>query len=1161
MKKDVGVSIARVPRPFHLRRRWLVLGAVILLAGGAAVGVLIARPWAVAVTSEPPTIWEEITSGIVDGKVPKQVAVEAFSYLFRVPIPGVTVPAGRDDSDAPTSGSGALSWVQGDWAELTPDQQAVITRFITPGPNDTIVHFDASAEAAPTLIPVAKAGQSMGILAADNPIVDAIEADLSADLKHLGPKLGISTISKGLPGTSLIPALNDVTIDVSDLSGGNVLMETNSEYYLGLYSPCNVTVYRNAWSGAPLSGGKVSDKLHVLLTHEAVHCYQNVIWGNNATQHAIPSWIKEGTAEWLAGNDTGIVEPSLPSDWRDGYFAHPEMDLIDRSYDAVGYFALLDHLGRNLWSLMAPAWRAAAAASSNPSDASHAFIAVLDGDASDVRDAWAPSLVRRDDWSDPWVAYGFGLAADDQVKLHPIDATSTRATYELNSRSNAVDQVQSSSGEIVTVNTTGLLSAHDDSGDMVLSSQSERFCTVAACVCKPGTARAGEDLAQQHMRLPFILAFNAPEGGSSYLVTALKLDDECGKAPPSPPGSGSGSGGSAGLGSGASPCSGGCAGDNGDPHLMTIDQHRYDFQAAGEFTLLRSPDGSLEIQGRQEAWQGSDHLAINTAIAARVGTHRIGIYVDGDLVQVRVDGTLTKVGQPLDLGSGGRIVPYSLGYEVDFPDGTTLWAMSTGQWGINAQIRPSLALRGDGTGILGLVPPAGMMVPELPDGSGLPVPADAHAGFLELNQTFANAWRVTAASSLFDYAPDTSTASFTNEDFPSEATSVTLADLPAASLASAQQACAAITDPALHDQCLFDVATTGQAGFSNLYQVTQAFDAGGSTALDSPAPSASAAPIVAPSPAAGVTELLPDIQGLAGQALGPDGTLYLSVQLPDNSYIVVAADPQLGRIDKQVPANGGGQVAVVGGSVWVSEKAAGACTIVRLDPTDLATQATIPIPCFFGTPTFASLGQSIWFVDPTSMDINLGGAVLRQLDASTNQPTAVSAPITYGGGTLHPGIGSIFYDYSQDTLFMAAGETAFESLGHIDLPVAGTGRGVWSETSDVTSAVLTGPSGVVATVPIGGQLVGADDQAVYTAGGPGSGSTDSLWRYPADGSAPAQVVATGAQVPTAVNAADLGYFDDSPLLIGQHAAVKLWLPTSRTNRLNDALDLKWIALP
>jgi hypothetical protein len=91
-------------------------------------------------------------------------------------------------------------------------------------------------------------------------------------------------------------------------------------------------------------------------------------------------------------------------------------------------------------------------------------------------------------------------------------------------------------------------------------------------------------------------------------------------------------------------------------------------------------------------------------------------------------------------------------------------------------------------------------------------------------------------------------------------------------------------------------------------------------------------------------------------------------------------------------------------------------------------------------------------------------------------------------------------------------------------------------------------------------MIGADDQAVYTAGGPGSAGTDTLWRYPADGSAPSQI-ATGSKVGTALNTADLGYFDDWPFLIGPHAAVKLWLPTSRTDHLNDALDLQWIALP
>ena len=38
--------------------------------------------------------------------------------------------------------------------------------------------------------------------------------------------------------------------------------------------------------------------------------------------------------------------------------------------------------------------------------------------------------------------------------------------------------------------------------------------------------------------------------------------------------------------------------DNGDPHIRTVDGKYYDFQAVGEFTLLRDTEG-LEIQVRQ----------------------------------------------------------------------------------------------------------------------------------------------------------------------------------------------------------------------------------------------------------------------------------------------------------------------------------------------------------------------------------------------------------------------------------------------------------------------------------------------------------------------------------------------------------------------------------
>ena len=60
-------------------------------------------------------------------------------------------------------------------------------------------------------------------------------------------------------------------------------------------------------------------------------------------------------------------------------------------------------------------------------------------------------------------------------------------------------------------------------------------------------------------------------------------------------------------------------------------------------------------------------------------------------------------------------------------------------------------------------------LPALPNGATLgPKPASLHDRYVTLYQTFANAWRVTDATSLFTYAPGTSTATFTDTDWPAE---------------------------------------------------------------------------------------------------------------------------------------------------------------------------------------------------------------------------------------------------------------------------------------------------------------------------------------------------------------------------------------------------------
>ena len=122
------------------RRRVLLLGLLLVALGAVATVILVARR-ATTPSAAEPTVWQSITAGITDGAVPKNVALEAFAYDYAVSIPGVQLPAGRDDDGAPSDGSGPLRWVQNHWSELNPDQQAVIDRYIEPGPNDDVTTF------------------------------------------------------------------------------------------------------------------------------------------------------------------------------------------------------------------------------------------------------------------------------------------------------------------------------------------------------------------------------------------------------------------------------------------------------------------------------------------------------------------------------------------------------------------------------------------------------------------------------------------------------------------------------------------------------------------------------------------------------------------------------------------------------------------------------------------------------------------------------------------------------------------------------------------------------------------------------------------------------------------------------------------------------------
>jgi len=141
---DLPVATARPPAQRRFGRRRIVALLGLLVVGGMAAFGL----WRWLSPAPTATVWQAITAGITNGAVPRQTALEAFAYLYKVNIPGVTVPQGTEGGDGPTSGTGAMRWVRANWDQLTADQQTVIDGFLTPGTNDYVIPIDASPSPA-----------------------------------------------------------------------------------------------------------------------------------------------------------------------------------------------------------------------------------------------------------------------------------------------------------------------------------------------------------------------------------------------------------------------------------------------------------------------------------------------------------------------------------------------------------------------------------------------------------------------------------------------------------------------------------------------------------------------------------------------------------------------------------------------------------------------------------------------------------------------------------------------------------------------------------------------------------------------------------------------------------------------------------------------------
>jgi len=228
---------------------------------------------------------------------------------------------------------------------------------------------------------------------------------------------------------------------------------------------------------------------------------------------------------------------------------------------------------------------------------------------------------------------------------------------------------------------------------------------------------------------------------------------------------------------------------SGDPHLTTLDGVGYDFQAAGEFVLLRDPnDPDFEIQVRMEPV--GDNVSANTAVATVLGGQRV-------MIDARDATPLHIGGEPTTIEDFSSL---SVGNGAIFREGDTFTIVYPGADGtVNAgDSRLVVDVRGGRVDLEATLSEerAGGLEGLLGDGDGNPANDVATAdgrvllrpfAFDEIYGEFRDDWRVsTQEQSLFDYDAGEGPDTFFQADFPAEEISVS--DLDPAVRAQAEEA-------------------------------------------------------------------------------------------------------------------------------------------------------------------------------------------------------------------------------------------------------------------------------------------------------------------------------------------------------------------------------------
>jgi hypothetical protein len=294
-------------------------------------------------------------------------ALAAFDQLV-ARLPGVHPPRGTVGSSS--SGSAALTWLEGYRNRLTRAQRAVLDRVASRGGTAAVTKADATLDQFVTLM-------------------------------H---QIRNQLIAKGLrfPHTVYLGLTSTAKLGEDAY--------TSTQWLYGTGNACVITI-------RPLAVAASERRRRLVVAHELTHCAIGELTPSREADARLPAWVAEGLPDWaayrLVDESSGPSQDHEPGSWWPTWLRrHPQRDLFRREYDAVGFWALVEHEGADLWRLL-PAIVSDAGVSKEA-----VYGTVTRAAHGDFAGDWGPTMATKEGIGARWDLNGPGMP-----RLAPTGAT------------------------------------------------------------------------------------------------------------------------------------------------------------------------------------------------------------------------------------------------------------------------------------------------------------------------------------------------------------------------------------------------------------------------------------------------------------------------------------------------------------------------------------------------------------------------------------------------------------------------------------------------------------------------------------------------------------------------------------------------------------------